>query len=191
MIINRQRRGTQMEHREVLEFWFAEDVRPLWFGSTPAFDARVRERFLPVWEAAAEGRLQDWRDTPEGALALAIVLDQFPLNMFRGTARAFATEALSREVADHAIRQGWDRDMVDIRRGFLYLPFMHSESLTDQDRSVQLYSDAGLTDSLRWAEHHREIIRRFGRFPHRNEPLGRVSTAAETAWLQSEEAFRG
>jgi uncharacterized protein (DUF924 family) len=180
-----------MEYREVLEFWFAEEARPLWFRSTPAFDGRVRERFLPVWEAAAEGRLQGWRDTPEGALALVIVLDQLPLNMFRGTARAFATEAMSRKVADHAIRQGWDRGMDDTRRGFLYLPFMHSESLADQERSVQLYRDAGLTDSLRWAEHHREIIRRFGRFPHRNEPLERASTPAETAWLQSEEAFRG
>jgi uncharacterized protein (DUF924 family) len=180
-----------MEHLEVLEFWFAEDVRPLWFRSTPAFDARLRERFLPVWEAAAAGRLRDWSETPAGALALVIVLDQFPLNMFRGTARAFATEAMSREVADHAILQAWDRGMDDTRRGFLYLPFMHSESLADQDRSVELYRDAALADSLRWAEHHREIIRRFGRFPHRNGPLGRVSTPAETAWLQSEEAFRG
>ncbi|MCA1790705.1 MAG: DUF924 domain-containing protein [Thioalkalivibrio sp.] len=127
----------------------------------------------------------------EGALALVILLDQFPLNMFRGTAEAFASEGRAREVADHAIRQGWDRRMNDIRKGFLYMPFMHSESLTDQDRAVQVYRDAGIADSLRWAEHHRRIIVRFGRFPHRNEPLGREPTAEERAWLASREAFRG
>jgi len=178
-------------HSEVLGFWFADPVRPLWFRSTPEFDAQIRERFLPAWREAKAGRLGAWAETPEGALALVILLDQFPLHMFRGRAEAFASEARAREVADHAIRQGWDQRMNDTRKGFLYLPFMHSESLTDQERAVQLYRDAGLTDNLRWAEHHRGIIRRFGRFPHRNDPLGRAQTAEEGAWLASREAFRG
>jgi len=179
------------QHSEVLDFWFAEPVRSFWFRSTQEFDAQIRDRFLSAWRDATAGRLEQWVETPEGALALVILLDQFPLHMFRGTATAFASEASAREVADHAIRQGWDQQMHDIRKGFLYLPFMHSESLTDQDRAVQLYRDAGTTDSLRWAEHHRGIIRRFGRFPHRNDPLGRENTAEERTWLASREAFRG
>ncbi|TVP76522.1 MAG: DUF924 domain-containing protein [Thioalkalivibrio sp.] len=176
---------------EILEFWFSGDVRPFWFRSTPEFDAKLRERFLAAWQAAARGELEGWQDTPEGALALVIVLDQFPLNMFRGQARSFATEARSREVAAAAIDQGWDRELDAAGKAFLYLPLMHSEALADQDRSVQLYRDAGLVDSLRWAEHHRGIIRRFGRFPHRNEVLGRENTPEEILWLASKEAFRG
>lgn len=172
-------------------FWFSEAVRPLWFRSTPAFDAEVRRRFLGTWEAAADGRLDDWRKTPSGALALVIVLDQFPLNMFRGEARSFSTEAQARAVAAEAIERGWDWGLDDAEKAFLYLPFMHSEAVADQDRAVQLYRDAGLADSLRWARHHREIIRRFGRFPHRNAALGRESTREEREWLGSKEAFRG
>jgi uncharacterized protein (DUF924 family) len=178
-------------YQDILEFWFSGDVRPLWFQSTPEFDARLRERFLTVWQAAARGELEGWRDTPEGALALVIVLDQFPLNMFRGQAKGFVTEAQSREVAAAAIDRGWDRELDDAGKAFLYLPLMHSEALADQDRSVQLYRDAGLADSLRWAEHHREIIRRFGRFPHRNAALGRESSGEELEWLASQGAFRG
>jgi uncharacterized protein (DUF924 family) len=177
--------------RKVLDFWFSADTRPLWFRSTPEFDARLCEDFLDVWQAAARGELEHWGRTPEGALALVIVLDQFPLNMFRGEAESFSTEALSRRVAREAIDRGWDRDLDDAGKAFLYLPFMHSEALEDQDRSVQLFRDAGLVDNLRWAEHHREIIRRFGRFPHRNVALGRASTHEEKEWLQSSGAFQG
>lgn len=120
-----------------------------------------------------------------------IVLDQFPLNMFRGTPQAFATEAASRAVADRAIRRGLDLKLEDAERAFLYPPFMHSEHLADQDRSAALFERAGLTANLGWARHHREIVRRFGRFPHRSAILGRTSTPEELAWLASEEAFRG
>ncbi|MFO8005614.1 DUF924 family protein [Thioalkalivibrio sp.] len=178
-------------HSEVLDFWFSEPVRPLWFRSTPEFDAQIRDRFLHTWRDATAGRLDLWSKTPEGTLALVILLDQFPLHMFRGRAEAFASEARAREVADHAIRQQWDQQMDDTRKAFLYLPFMHSEALTDQDRAVQLYREAGIASSLRWAEHHRRIIRRFGRFPHRNAALGREPTADEGTWLASREAFRG
>jgi len=175
----------------VLDFWFSESVRPLWFRSTPDFDAQIRDRFRSTWQDAMAGQLDTWAQTPEGALALVIVLDQWPLNMFRGTPEAFAGEAGARAVADHAIRQRWDQSMDDAHKAFLYLPFMHSESLPDQDRAVQLYRDAGITDSLRWAEHHREIIRCFGRFPHRNEILGREPTSEERTWWASPVAFRG
>jgi uncharacterized protein (DUF924 family) len=177
--------------QRVLDFWFSADVRPLWFRATPDFDARLRELFLTVWQAAARGELDDWRATASGALALVIVLDQFPLNMFRGRAESFSTEDLSRRVAQEAIDQGWDRQLDDSGKAFLYLPFMHGETLDDQERSVQLFREAGLVDSLRWAEHHREIIRRFGRFPHRNDALGRESTPEEILWLASKTAFRG
>ena len=129
--------------------------------------------------------------TADGALALVIVLDQFPLNMYRGEARAFATEALARQVADRALARGYDQELAAVEKAFLYMPFMHSENLMDQDRCVSLYEAAGLEDNLRFARHHREIVRRFGRFPHRNRSLGRSSTAEEEAYLSSKQAFLG
>jgi len=176
---------------DVLDFWFAEDHRKLWFNSTPDFDAEIRERFLPTWKAARDGELDSWRNTPRGALALVIVLDQFPLNMYRGQPESFSTEASSRVVATQAIERGLDRELTDPEKAFLYLPFMHSESLADQDRSLELFEAAGLTHNLRWARHHRDIVHRFGRFPHRNDILGRTSTPEERDWLSSPEAFRG
>lgn len=167
---------------EVLTFWFAEATQPLWFASTPDFDEALRMRFLVTYQAAAAGQLADWEATPEGALALVIVLDQFPLNLFRGRAESFATEAAARAVADRAIARGFDQVVPPIQRQFLYLPFMHSETLADQERSVRLYQQPGLEDSLRFARHHRDLIARFGRFPHRNAPLDRTSTAEEIAY---------
>ncbi len=176
---------------EILEFWFSERVRPLWYRTTADFDTELRERFLPTWQAAAAGRLGDWENTAQGALALTIVLDQFPLNMFRGTPKSFSTEAASRRVAGSAIERGFDRDLEDAQKAFLYMPFMHSEDIEDQDRSVALFASAGLEDNLKWARHHRKIIRRFGRFPHRNAILGRNSTPEELEYLGSKESFRG
>ena len=178
-------------HRaEVVAFWFAETVRPLWFAATPDFDEALRARFLATYRAAA-GQLMDWDATPEGALALAIVLDQFPLNLFRGQPESFATEAAAREVADRAIARGFDQSLPPEQRQFLYLPFMHSEAQVDQERSVRLYQQPGLEDSLRFARHHHALIQRFGRFPHRNAILGRASTVEELAYLVSPEAFHG
>jgi len=176
---------------EVIAFWFAETIQPLWFAVTPDFDEALRARFLTTYRAAAAGQLTDWEATPEGALALVIALDQFPLNLFRGQAESFATEAAARAVADRAIARGFDQAMPPIQRQFLYLPFMHSETLDDQERSVRLYQQPGLEDSLRFARHHRDLIARFGRFPHRNAILGRASTAEESAYLASPEAFHG
>jgi uncharacterized protein (DUF924 family) len=175
----------------ILEFWFSDEARPCWFASTPAFDREVAERFLDVWQAAARGDLDGWAATPQGALALVIVLDQFPLHLFRGRADAFATEAQARAVTRRALANGWDGSLAPEQRAFLYLPLMHSESLQDQEASVALYEALGLAESLHWARHHRELIRRFGRFPHRNAALGRTSTPDELAYLASDEAFKG
>jgi len=176
---------------EIIEFWFAPSNQPLWFNSTPEFDQRLRERFLTTYHAAADSQLSKWQQTPTGALALAIVLDQFPLNLFRGQPESFATEAAARRVAAQAIARGFDQELNPTQRLFLYLPFMHSESLLDQARSVQLFERLGLEDSLRFARHHHDLIARFGRFPHRNAILGRESSREELTYLASPEAFHG
>ena len=180
-----------MNPDQLLDFWFDASNRRCWFRSTPAFDQEIRERFEPAWLAARNGQLGSWKSTPHGALALVILLDQVPLNMYRGQALAFATEAQSRVVADQAISAGWDRLMDEVRKPFFYLPFMHSETLADQERSLALFAQAGLSDNLRWARHHRDIVLRFGRFPHRNALLGRESTPEERHWLASGDAFTG
>ena len=175
----------------IVEFWFSDDVRPLWFKSTPEFDKQLRDRFEPVWQQAAQGKLDSWAENAEGALALVILFDQIPLNIYRGEALSFSTEARARDIAACAIKKNWDRELTDEQKAFLYMPFMHSESLSDQDRSVKLYEAAGLKDNLKFAKHHRELIRRFSRFPHRNAILGRESTEAEEAYLATDEAFHG
>ncbi len=166
---------------EIVAFWRA--VGPdRWFEKDAALDDEIRRRFLAAHEAAAAGKLTAWEQTAEGALALLILLDQFPRHMFRGEARAFATDALARAVASRAILNGFDGVFPDMR-GFFYLPFQHSEKLKDQERGVALYKASGDTDGLKWAELHADIIRRFGRFPHRNAILGRVTTPHEQAFL--------
>ena len=177
---------------QVYDFWFDPANKSCWFRSTPEFDQKIREQFELTWRAARDGRLDDWLTMPTGALALVILLDQFPLNMFRNQALSFSTEAQSREVAIKAIERGLDQQLnAPSEKAFMYLPFMHSEVLADQDRCLELFAAAGLEDNLRWAKHHREIIQRFGRFPHRNALLERESTPEELAWLASEQAFHG
>lgn len=175
----------------VVDFWYSERVRPLWFSSTAEFDEELRQNYGQLYRDASQGLLQDWENTSVGALALAIILDQFPLNMFRGRPESFATEAEAVRVARDAVNKGLDAQLDTEFRVFLYMPFMHSENLADQDLSVQLFGAAGLVDNLRFARHHRDIVRRFGRFPHRNAILGRQSTPQELAYLGSEEAFHG
>lgn len=177
--------------QSIVAFWFSDTVRPLWFKSTPEFDNQLRDRFETLWQDAAAGKLDSWAVNAEGVMALVILLDQIPLNIYRGKAHGFSTEAKARQIARKAIDKGWDTTMPDEQKAFLYMPFMHSESLEDQDLSVLLYQAAGLEDNLKFAEHHHNIIQRFGRFPHRNAILGRKSTAAELTYLASDEAFRG
>ncbi len=166
----------------MLAFWRAAGPEK-WFTKNAAFDAEIATRFLQTYVAAAANQLSDWETSVDGALALVIVLDQFPRNMFRGSARAFAADALAREVADRAITRKLDQETKKAERSFFYLPFEHSEKLADQERCVALARAMGDADTLKWAELHADIIRRFGRFPHRNAALGRATTAAEQAFL--------
>jgi uncharacterized protein (DUF924 family) len=169
---------------QVLDFWFGAGPQK-WFSKDDAFDAAIRQRFLPTYEAAAAGRLNDWQATPAGALALVIVLDQFPRNMFRGSPRTFAADPLALAVAKRAVAQNFDGQLDLPKRNFFYLPFQHSENLADQERCVELSRQNSDAEGVKWAELHADIIRRFGRFPHRNAVLGRVSTPEEQAFLDA------
>lgn len=166
---------------DVVAFW--ADAGPgLWFAKDLGFDRRFRERFLKLHEAAARGELADWAATPTGSLALVILLDQFPRNSFRGTARMYATDAAARAAAAAAIAAGHDLEVDATLQLFFYLPFGHSENLADQNRSVELAQRLG-EPNLSRAEHHRDIVRRFGRFPHRNSILGREMRPEEQQYL--------
>lgn len=167
---------------DIVVFW--RDAGPdRWFNKDAAFDAEIRRRFLATHEAAAAGQLTAWEATAEGALALMILLDQFPRNMFRDTARAFATDPLARAITAGALVRGFDAQVPADMRAFFYLPFEHSEDMADQERGLALYKASGDADGLKWAELHADIIRRFGRFPHRNAVLGRATTPEEQAFL--------
>jgi uncharacterized protein (DUF924 family) len=171
---------------EVLEFWLDEVGPAGWYAVDPDLDARIRDRFLSAWEGAAEGRFALWLTHPTGVLAYVILTDQFPRNMFRGEARAFATDAAALAAAKSAIQRGWDMRIDEPARQFFYLPLMHSENLCDQDRSVRLIlermPETG-AENLKHARAHREVIRRFGRFPYRNLALGRSDTGLERSFL--------
>jgi uncharacterized protein (DUF924 family) len=166
----------------VLRFWFDEHAKD-WFAKNADFDAQIHERFQPLHEAAAAGRLASWHEAPRNCLALVILLDQFPRNLFRGEARAFATDAQARAAARVILERGWDKAMTQSEQLFAYLPFEHSESLADQDLSCELMKGFS-AEQRQYAERHRDIIRRFGRFPHRNDVLGRQSTPAEIEFLK-------
>ena len=166
----------------VLDFW-REAGPKKWYVKDAAFDDDIRSRFLATYEAAAAGRLSAWEENPEGALALILTLDQFPRNMFRGDARTYAADSLAHAVAERAIARGFDKKFTMPERTFFYLPFEHSESLADQERCVDLNRAAGDEEALKWADLHADIIRRFGRFPHRNAVLGRETTPEEQAFL--------
>ena len=176
-----------LDPMDVLAFWRGAGPNK-WFRKDEAFDVEVAARFRALWQAAADGRLAHWEAVPETALALVIVLDQFPRNMFRGTARAFATDALALETARLAVQLGDDQMMLPVERLFLYLPFEHSEALEDQNRACELTQPLAAfpetDDAHRYALAHRDVIRRFGRFPHRNSILGRTSTAEELEFLK-------
>ena len=170
-----------------MQFW--RDAGPkLWFAKDPAFDRRFRERFLKLYERAARGELAGWLATADGALALCLLLDQFPRNAFRGTPRMYATDARARAAAEAAVAAGHDGELGELAL-FVYLPFGHSESLADQDRALELCKRLGAMHAEH-AERHRAIVRRFGRFPHRNPILGRPMLPEEQRFLD-EGGFRG
>ena len=173
-----------IEPGDILSFWRLAGPDK-WFTRSDALDLEVRTRFLPVYEAACSGALAGWEANPDGALALVIALDQFPRNMFRGQRRAFAADPLARVVAERALARGFDRLFEVPERRFFYMPFMHSEALADQERCAALCRAADDAEGVKHADIHAEIIRRFGRFPHRNRALGRATTPEEQAFLDA------
>ncbi|NIA68891.1 DUF924 domain-containing protein [Pelagibius litoralis] len=173
-----------MDAQAVLGFWFAEGRDKQWFGGGEAFDQEVREALLAAYDVALTGGYEAWRESPQGCLALCILLDQVPRNIFRGTPKAFASDATALALTRHALDRGFDSQLSQVERLFLYLPLEHSEDLGDQERCLRLTAD--LTDNPEWltyAEAHRSVIARFGRFPHRNAILGRENSAEEEAFL--------
>jgi uncharacterized protein (DUF924 family) len=181
---------------EILEFWFGKpgeegyaEPRPVWFAADEAFDAAVRERFAADFAAAAAGELAAWEETPEGSLALLLLLDQCSNNLFRGEAGAFATDAMARQVARNVLAKGFDQHFPEVLRWFCYLPFEHSEDAADQELSVALFRRLEPTEvnqaALDYAIRHKRVIDRFGRFPNRNAAMGRESTPEERAFLAS------
>lgn len=168
----------------VLRFWFEEIDQVAWFVKDDAFDATLAERFGDLWAESANGGLKDWARARDGRLALILLLDQFSRNLCRGDARAFAQDDRARAVARQAIAHGDHVHLGPEKCLFLYLPFEHSESLGDQDWCADLFAALGNPRWIEYAERHRVIVQRFGRFPHRNEPLGRKSTAVERAFLE-------
>jgi uncharacterized protein (DUF924 family) len=183
----------------VLDFWFGapgtadrDSPRPVWFRSNGEFDEACRAHLAALHADAASGALDHWGETPEGALALVILLDQMPRNLHRGQAAAFACDAMARAAARRAVARAFDRTLAPVRRQFLYLPFEHSEDLADQEEGIRLFASlppGGFRDrSLEYARRHANVVRRFGRFPHRNAALGRATIAEEAMFLASPEA---
>ena len=175
--------------REILEFWLSDRARPLWFEKDSVFDADIRARFGPLVHQAQLGGFEEWRTSPDGALALLLLLDQFARNIFRGQAKAFLGDPRARAVAAEAVARGFDRRYPFPDRVFFYLPFEHCETLANQDRFIALlegclreFGDVA-AEFLEYGHRHRDIIKRFGRFPHRNRVLGRRSTPEEEAYL--------
>jgi uncharacterized protein (DUF924 family) len=169
---------------EVLDFWFDAPSQAHWFEPSAAFDQAVARHLGDLHRRAAGGELDDWQSSALGSLALCILLDQVPRQLFRGEARAFGTDDRALAVAKLALARGFDRELPPPQRLFLYLPLMHSERLADQERCVGLFQAEELRDNLSHAVQHADVIRRFGRFPHRNAALGRASTAEEEAYLR-------
>jgi uncharacterized protein (DUF924 family) len=176
-------------HEKVLDFWFGELTDKDWFAGGEELDAKIRDRFVALHEELSKGAPAEAKTDPDAALAAVIVYDQFSRNMYRKKPEAFSTDALALEVARHAIDQGFDRELDDRRRWFLYMPFQHSEVLADQERSVDFFKQIGNEEAIKYAVEHRDIIARFGRFPHRNRALGRESTPDEIAFLEGHKGF--
>lgn len=188
-------------HEEILTFWFGEprddkayydEWHSRWFTPNPRFDQDIRDRFTRDYEQAVVRQLAHWLKEPRSGLALILLFDQFPRNMFRGHPQAFVTDASARDVAARLIQAGFDRQMLPVERSFVYLPFMHSETLAHQHYSValfqQLAQEREYLNSVTYAVKHRDVIKRFGRFPHRNAILGRPSTPEEAEFLTQPEA---
>lgn len=175
----------------IIKFWYSDRIKSKWFNSTEELDKEIKENYEYVWENAIRGEYNDWQNSADGCLALAIIFDQFPLNMFRDEVESFSTEGMAIKVTKNAIEKGLDDEINKDQLAFLYMPLMHSENMDDQNLSVSLFEKAGLTENWKFAKHHRGIVERFGRFPHRNEILQRQSSQDEIEYLNSDLAFTG
>ena len=183
--------STQLTPTSIIEFWYSEKVKSKWFNSSIEFDKEIRSNYEDVWINALRGEYSSWRESAEGCLALAIILDQFPLNMFRGEVQSFSSEAVAVKVVKHAIENGLDKNIARDKVSFLYMPLMHSENIDDQNLAVKLFEQAELIENAKFSKHHRDIIKKYGRFPHRNKILDRKSSTEEVEYLNSKGAFTG
>ena len=174
--------------QQIIGFWRDAGYEK-WFNGGAGFDAACRERFLDAHFAAARREHDDWMGSADGALALLILLDQIPRNVFRGSGHAFATDPLALHYAGRAVEAGFDRQVEPALRAFVYMPFEHSEAPADQRRAVELFTTLGNAESLKYAHAHLDVIEKFGRFPHRNRALGRINTPQEQAWLDAGGGF--
>lgn len=176
-----------MQYQDILDFWFKEVEFKQKFQKSDEFDQLIKSRFLETYEQALQGQYDEWKHSAKGILAMVILFDQFPRNMFRGEGKAFATDQLALHLAKHAVANHYDQNMDENEKMFLYMPFMHSEDMADQDMSLKLFAPFPL--SFDYAVAHKDIIERFGRFPHRNEALSRESTAAEIEFMNENSGF--
>lgn len=172
-----------MKYQVIIDFWFNEIDKKLWFKKDPEFDQLIRDRFADVYNSAKTNELFSWRENIQGRLAEIIVLDQFSRNLFRDSAKAFSCDHLSLCLAQEAVAQKLDSELSNTEKSFLYMPYMHSESLLIHEQAVKLFSAKGLDNNLQFELRHKEIIEKFSRYPHRNAILGRESTAEEIEFL--------
>lgn len=172
-----------MHYQTIIQFWFEEVDKKLWFSKSDDFDCLLEEKFLSTYHAAKSNELFNWRQDVQGRLAEILLLDQFSRNLFRDSPLAFATDPLSLCLAQHAVLSKLDKELPLRQRAFLYMPYMHSESLVIHEQAVKLFSATGLEDNLRFEIRHKQIIEQFGRYPHRNKILGRESTPEEIDFL--------
>lgn len=180
-----QKRLATVSLQEVIEYWYSEPIKQAWFNATPELDAEIKSKYEFLWESAVKGGIDNWQDSAEGSLALAIIFDQFPLNMFRGKAKSFQTEENAIKVTKHAIDKGYLAELKSEQLVFIFMPLMHSENIENQDLSVELFKKYDLSSHIPYALQHQKTIKTFGRFPHRNQILDRNNTVKEREYLNS------
>ena len=176
-------------YSDIIEYWYSEKSKKHWFNSTPEVDSEIKQRFEDIWIRAQQDEFIDWVKSPEGCLALIILLDQVPLNMYRGKAISFKTEQQAIKTSLYAINKGFDKELKSDGLLFLFMPLMHSENITHQEMQVELFDKYDF--NLDFSRHHRDIVKKYGRFPHRNQILGREDTEIEKEYLLSDGAFMG
>jgi uncharacterized protein (DUF924 family) len=175
----------------IIAYWYSDKIKSQWFNSTKELDQEIKDKFEGIWKEAIRGGYKHWNESAEGCLALALIFDQFPLNMFRGEVKSFSSEGMAIKIAKNAIKNKFNKKLKKQQLSFLYMPLMHSENIEDQNLCVTLFEQAKLMDNWRFAKHHRDIVLKFGRFPHRNKILNRQSSEQELDYLNSDQAFKG